>query len=344
MDRLRVVQWTTGKVGKMALRGILDDPRLELVGVFAHSADKVGQDAGAICGRPPCGVLATDDVEALVALAPDAVIYAPFMADLDHVVRLLESGVDVVSTNLLSNLGGVEGEVEKAIAAACERGGSSLYITGINPGWLDLLAVTLTGICPRVEQVTVTESVSVAHYESVETWRAVGMGMAEATPAVIESARGALLSFRDSVVRTAEAMHLKLDEIEFVCEFATARERLDLGWWAIEAGTHAALRGGWDGKVGGRSVIRQRVVWYMTRDLAEGWELDADNYLIDVKGEPDVRLRVAVTTPKSWGHLEHAFCTAMPAVSAVCQVHAARPGILGLTDIGPAVAPAGLWL
>src|SRR4051812_1882151 len=151
MEKLKIVQWTTGKVGKMALRAIFDDPRLELAGVFAHSPDKVGIDAGAICGRPDCGIAATDDVEALVALAPDTVIYTPFMADLDHLARLLESGSDVVSTNLLSNLGGIEGEVRARLDAACARGGSSLYITGINPGWLDTLAATVTSICRRVD-------------------------------------------------------------------------------------------------------------------------------------------------------------------------------------------------
>ena len=112
MQKLKVIQWTTGKVGKMALRAIFDDPRLELAGVYAHSADKVGQDAGAICGRADCGVAATDDVGALVALGADTVIYAPFEADLSHLVRLLESGSDVISTNLLANLGGIEGEVK----------------------------------------------------------------------------------------------------------------------------------------------------------------------------------------------------------------------------------------
>ena len=54
MKKLRVIQWNTGKVGKLATRAILDDPRLQLVGVYAHSPDKVGQDAGALAaGRIP---------------------------------------------------------------------------------------------------------------------------------------------------------------------------------------------------------------------------------------------------------------------------------------------------
>ena len=322
MDKLRVIQWTTGKVGKMALRAILDDPRLELVGVYAHGRDKVGTDAGAICARPDCGVLATDNVDALVALGADTVIYAPFAADLSHLIRLLESGSDVISTNL----GGIEGTVRQQLEQACARGGSSLHITGINPGWLDVLAAAATAICRRVESVSVTESVSVAHYESAETWLAVGMSLSETTPAVLASAREALTSFRDSVVRTAEALRFQLDDVEFVLEYATARERVDLGWFCIEKGTHAALRGGWDGRVGGRTVIRQRVIWCMTKDVDEGWAIDPNNYLVDVAGEPGVELRVSVKVPQQWSNLEHAIVTALPAVSSAFQVKAAPPG------------------
>lgn len=79
------------------------------------------------------GVLATTNIDALIALNADTVFYNPFMADLDHAVRLLESGLDVISTNLFLNVGGIEGETKARLAAACEKGSSSLYVTGINP-------------------------------------------------------------------------------------------------------------------------------------------------------------------------------------------------------------------
>ena len=40
---LRVIQWSTGNAGKKALAGIIRHPELELVGVHAHSKDKVGR-------------------------------------------------------------------------------------------------------------------------------------------------------------------------------------------------------------------------------------------------------------------------------------------------------------
>ena len=34
MEKCRFLQWTTGKVGKLAMRAILDNPRLELADVL----------------------------------------------------------------------------------------------------------------------------------------------------------------------------------------------------------------------------------------------------------------------------------------------------------------------
>ena len=42
---LRVIQWSTGNVGRHALRLIHQHPDLELVGLWVHSADKAGRDA-----------------------------------------------------------------------------------------------------------------------------------------------------------------------------------------------------------------------------------------------------------------------------------------------------------
>ena len=341
--KTRVLQWTTGKVGKMALRAILDDPRLELVGVYAHSKDKIGLDAGGICGRPPCGIRATDAFDTLIALKADSVIYAPYKADLSHIVRLLESGVDIISTNLLTNIGGIRGETGEKIRAACARGNSSLYITGINPGWIDTVAAAATTICRAIDSITVTESVSVAHYESVDTWRGLGLSLSQSSPELLENARARLGSFSDSVFRLADALGYRLDGMEFFIEYATTAKKLDLGWFCMEKGTHAAIRAGWDGVIAQRPVIRNRVVWYMTKDLEQRWDIDQDNYRVDIQGEPGVDLRVRVIPPNSWGNLEHATATATPAVNAIFQVKAAPPGVLGLDGAGLPRAAAGEW-
>ena len=345
MKPLRVIQWTTGKVGKLSTRAILDDPRLELVGLYAYSADKAGVDAGVLCGRPPCGILATSDIDALIALKADTVLYTPFEGNVEHAVRLLEAGMDVVSTNLFLHSGGVQGEVKAQLEAACRRGNSSIYITGVNPGWINSIVVGMTAGCRQVDYVSLVESANCATYESVETWSFLGIGEPGGmTPELMERARAWLILFRDAVERIGGALELTFDDIEFFCEYATAAEKVDLGWLCMEQGTNAALRGGWNGKVGGQIVVNLTVVWYLTKKLTEGWSIDEDQYHLVVKGEPDIDTRIRITAPPHWGNHDWDVLTALPAVNALFEIRAARPGVLGLRDVGLPYAPAGAWL
>lgn len=343
MEKLRVIQWTTGKVGKLALRGILDDPRMDLVGVYAWSPDKDGVDAGTLCGRPPCGVVATSDVDALIALKADTVVYTAFKADLDHVVPLLEAGMDVISTNLFSNLGGIQGEVQERLSAACARGNSSLHITGVNPGWVNSLITAMTAVCRDVESVSYVETCDSSVYESVETWEGLGITHSETTPEVVETARSWMMSAHDAVQRMAQALGYTLDELDFFIEHATASQRVDLGWMCIEQDTNAALRAGWIGKVNGRTVLEKKSYWYLTKHLNEDWVFDDDHYEVLIKGEPDIQCRIRFVPPEGWGNHEWDTMTAMPAVNAAFNVKAARPGILHLSDVGLPTAPAGAW-
>jgi len=346
MDKLRVIQWTTGKVGKLTLRGILDDPRLDLVGVYAWSDAKKGEDAGKLCGRPDTGIAATNDIDALIALGADTVFYTPFEADLDQAIRLLEAGMDVVSTNLFLNVGGIVGEVKDKLAAACAKGNSSLYITGISPGWINSVVTSLTAICRDVDYVGTTESADCSVYESVETWSFLGIGEpgGENHEQLMERARAWLILFRDVVVRIGAALELDYEDIEFFCEYATAAEDVDLGWFKMAKGTNAALRGGWNGKVGGRTVVQMKVIWYLTKKLAEGWDIDDDQYHLEVKGDPNVNVKMRFTPPPHWTNHDWDTMTAMPAVNAAFQIKAAPAGILGLRDVGLPHAPMGVWL
>lgn len=344
MDKLRVIQWNTGKVGKLSLRAILDDPRLELVGVFAHSPDKTGKDAGELCGRPATGITATDDIDALIALGADSVLYTPFEGNVEHAARLLEAGMDVVSTNLFLHSGGVQGEVRERLEAAAQQGGSSLYITGINPGWVNAITAAMTAVCRQVESVTLVESADCSVYESVETWGFLGIGeLGGMTPELMERARSWLILFRDAVLRVGDALGYTFDDIEFFCEYATASQTVDLGWLKMEQGTNAALRGGWNGKVGGKTAINLTVVWYLTKHLAEGWDIDDDQYHLTIVGEPNIDTRIRFTPPAHWKNHDWDTMTAMPAVSALFDIKAARPGVLGLRDVGLPHAPAGVW-
>ncbi len=340
MDKLRIVQWTTGRVGTKALEAVLDDSRLELVGLYAHSRDKAGTDAGVIAGRAPCGIIATQDIGTLIALAPDAVLYTPFIADLDHVEHLLRAGINVVSTNLFLNCGGMAGQTLERIEAACAMGGSSIYITGVNPGWVNSVAASLTAVCRRVDSVSITESTDVSNYASRETWEAMGMGQVEADAAVLATAQGAMVSFRDAALRIAEALHFVPDELDFEIEYARVPERVDLGFMDLPEGSHGALRSAWVGRTEGTERVRVSVAWYLTKNLVEDWRFDDEHYHLRVEGDPAIDCRIEFKAPH-WQDSDWSVLTALPAVNSIGSVVAARPGILGLDDVGLVTTPLG---
>ena len=88
-EPLRVVVWSTGTIGRHAIAGIDAHPALELVGVWVSNPAKDGKDAGELAelGRE-LGIKATTDREALIALAPDAIVHTA-MAD-DRVFECIE--------------------------------------------------------------------------------------------------------------------------------------------------------------------------------------------------------------------------------------------------------------
>jgi hypothetical protein len=125
----RIVQWTTGNVGKSSVQAIAANPNYELVGLFAWSDDKVGRDVGELVAIEPFGVSATNDVNSLLALKPDCVVYNPMWIDVDELVRILSAGVNVVaSASFITghNLGDGRARLEEA----CAKGGATLFGSG----------------------------------------------------------------------------------------------------------------------------------------------------------------------------------------------------------------------
>ena len=171
----RIVQWTTGNVGKKSIHAIAANSLLELVGCYAWSPDKVGRDAGELCGIEPLGVLATDDVDSLIALKPDCVVYNPMFANVDELVRILGAGINVVTTSEFIT-GHRLGAGRDRIVEACELGGSTIFGSGLNPGFMQLFAIITAGISDRVDRVSIVESFDTTIYNSPDTEKIMGFG------------------------------------------------------------------------------------------------------------------------------------------------------------------------
>jgi hypothetical protein len=341
----RVVQWTTGNVGQRSVRAVLSNPQLELVGCYAWGADKVGRDVGDLCGIEPTGITATNDVAALLALEPDCVVYNPKWPDVDELVRILEAGVNVVATAAFIT-GHALGDGRARLIDACERGGSSIFGSGMNPGFANLLGLVSAGICDRVDSISVLESVDSTGYDSPETELVAGFARPiddPELPAMVE--RGTAV-FGDAVRFMAEALGVEIDEVRCESEFAQTTEDLDLGSWLIPAGCVAGIAASWQGRRDGRTIVDLKVRWRKGRTLEPDWTIE-HGYIVEVKGLPSVRTKLEVFPPADF--VARSFrdymvlgmiMTALPAINAIPAVCDARPGIVTYIDL-PLVASRG---
>jgi hypothetical protein len=321
---LRIVQWTTGVVGQPAVRAIVNHPLMELVGCYCHSADKAGTDIGTLCGLPPLGLKATQDIDALLALRPDCVSYMPQFPDVDHMVRILEAGCNIVSTAYFIT-GSQFGERDLArLEAAAAKGRASIYGSGVNPGMANIIALVASAGCARIDKISVLESVDATAYASAGTWEAIGFGRPVDDPAAPALAERAMPSFKEAVAMMASALKIPVEEIRYDVEYAAATEDVDLGYMRIGKGCISGLRCCWSARVGGRAVIELKIAWKLGDKLEPNWPVE-DGWVVEIDGDPSLR---CVYQPRHIGNFDPGLMTAMPAIHAIPAVCAAAPGIV----------------
>jgi hypothetical protein len=326
--RLKVVQWTTGKTGKAAVRGMVGHPVLDLVGCYAHSSEKVGRDVGELCGIEPLGITATDDVEALLALEPDCVSYMAYRPNFDHLERILESGANVVSTMYMMAGFGYGTDQTHRIRDAAIRGGSSLYATGIYPGHAPMVALSASAMCRRIERLSILESLDIKGYANEQMFRAQGFDLDPDDPAAALACESSCGSFKDQIPVLAKALGLAIDEVGFGVEFAVANQDTDFGFMTVQKGRIAGFKGTVSGIKDGVSLIECSFVWKLGDDMAPNWPV-THGYVIEIAGDPGVRCRLEPLE----GHFDGTITTAMPAVNAIPMVCAAPPGIVNQMEL-----------
>src|SRR5690348_5887549 len=247
----KVVAWSTGNVGRHALAGIDARPDLELVGLWVSNPDKVGKDAGQLAGLGrDLGVLATNDIEEILALKPDAVVHSAMaddrlfeaMADLE---RLLRAGINVVSSGpvFLQFPSGPVVEMAEGVKQAAAEGGVSLYVNGIDPGFAnDWLPLSLTSISERIDQVRCSEVLNYNTYDQgMIVFDVMGFGKPmDHVPMLLQP--GILTMAWGSVVhQIAAGLGVVLDDVEEFYERLPATESFDIDSGRIEEGTVAGL-------------------------------------------------------------------------------------------------------
>jgi 2,4-diaminopentanoate dehydrogenase len=337
----RVVQWATGNIGLRSLRAVIDHPELELVGLYVYSDAKAGRDAGELCGSGPTGIRATQDVDEIIALRPDCVLFMGDRADVDVLCRLLESGANVVSTRSeFHRPQNLDPDVRERIESACARGGSSLYSTGSSPGFItEALPFALLSLQRRLDRLLIEEFADMSSRNSPEMiFDLMGFGRdpARFDPRGVEAHGGS--SFAGSLATVADALSVPLDDVVSTAAVATTRQPVEIAAGRIEAGTIAAQRLEVSGMQRGRPLLTFRANWYLTRDVEPAWDLRDTGWHVLVQGDTPLDLDIRFPVPDEEWAATSPGLTAHRPVNAVPYVCAAAPGIRTTPDL-PQIIP-----
>ncbi len=344
----RVIQWCTGVVGKAALRHFIENPVFQLAGVLVTNPEKVGKDAGEIVGLPDTGVLATDDVEKIIALDADCVHYAPLAADLDMICRLLRSGKNVASVGGPFSPQHYPDKFAK-IEAACLEGGVSYHACGIHPGFSgDILPLTLARLMNRIDRIQVYEFIDKVRNPMIYT-EIMGFGR-DPDELLAKPARSpeAPYAFAQSMAMVAESLGKKIERVTTKLEVAKATRDIPYtlgegrsGGGVIRKGTVGGQHYEWTAWADGAPLIIYHFYWSMGADIEPRWDIDS-RYQVVIEGDPPLEARLMAPPGADgirpflglpWTGLLGA--TALP---AVCD---AKPGIVTHLDLG-VVQPRGL--
>jgi hypothetical protein len=340
----RVIQWATGLVGKEAIKGVLAHPELELVGAWVHSPEKVGCDIGELCDLGSLGIHASGSIDEICAIDADAVVYAPVLASTADVIRLLESGKNVVTPVGWIYPGDTPGVA--ALQAACHQGKSTLHGTGINPGGItERFPLMLSALCRNITHVRAEEFSDIRNYPTEIVVREVMLfgknpETAAKSPMVDVLGHG----FMQSIDMVAAGLGWTLDdEKRSTHEMAVATRALNTPVGVIDKGTVAAQRFTWEGTIDGKVVITVRVNWLMGDDaLDPPWKLGEQRFEVAFAAEPPVSCTFHGLHPPVIGEQPEIglIGPAMHCVNAIPYVCAAEPGIKTYLDL-PLIAGRG---
>ncbi|MGW8724505.1 NAD(P)H-dependent amine dehydrogenase family protein [Streptomyces sp. NPDC055808] len=355
---ISTVVWGTGNVGRAAIRAVEAHPALELSAVLVHDPAKVGRDAAQLAGvEGESGVTATDDIAAVLAAGPRAVVYAasgdirPDEA-LADVTRAVRTGAVVVTPALypLYDHRSAPPEFREPVLAAVAEGGGSLFVSGVDPGWgNDVLPLLISGLGSTVDAIRCQEIFDYSTYDQEESVRhLIGMGhpmdyeplmLAPSIPTMVWGGQLRLM---------ARALGVELDDIRETLQ----RRALDATvstrtMGTFEAGTQGAVRFEVRGIVEGEPRI---VIEHITRihpSCAPDWPAPPDGgdgaHRVVIEGRPRIEVSVEATDEGENRSAGGNATAVGRLVNAIDWLAAAEPGLYDALDVPlrPAVGRLG---
>ena len=325
-DKIKVIQYGLGPIGSRTTKYLLERPNIEIIGAIDIAPDKVGKDVAELAGKAAIGVKVSDDADGVMKNSGADIVALTTTSDVvrakGQILGIVRCGLNVVSTcEELAYPWDTQPELSTEIDQAATDAAVSVLGTGVNPGFLmDLLPLSLTAICRKVESVTI-ERIQNAAFRRLPFQKKIGAGLTpEEFQQKIDEGTLRHVGLTESMHMIAAKLGWKLDKTEDIIQPILAEEPVESSAMTIDPGKALGVFQLGRGWMNGQLMI--------TLDFRAGIGQPEPRDRVIIKGDPSIDI-----IP---GGVNGDVATCAIVVNAIPTVVAARPGLRTMADIEPA--------
>jgi hypothetical protein len=338
MEPIRVLQWGLGAMGGGMARLMLEKSGLKLVAAVDGRPDYVGKDLGEVLGvGKQLGVTVTNQPEDVLKKENvDLVVIATTSWTKEQIPdlrKIISAGINCISiAEEMSDPDAQSPELAKEIDELAKKHGVSVLGTGVNPGFvLDLLVVTLSGVCHSVERIEASRVNDLSPYgPTVMRTQGVGTTPEAFAAGVADGSIVGHVGFPESIHMISEVLGLGVDHIEQTREPIISNVYRETPHVKVEAGMVAGCRHigiGYRGEVEVVKLVHPQQI----HPHLEGQ--DTGDY-INIYGKPEIHM---ANKPEIAGGI----ATMGVTVNMIPHVVAATPGMKRMIDLPTPAALMG---
>lgn len=346
----KIVVWGPGRMGSICIWEMAHSAAFKLVGVRAYNPAKHGMDAGELIGIEPLGVRVSTDIDEILALDCDCVVYTAHDEGTYHtdaeILQILAAGKNIVTPLPYQNAHLFRDQTFIAqLEAACAQGQSTFYAGGIDPDLIsNRILLGLTGGCADVTAIKLQENWDCSA-AAPGPLQYIGFGKPPAEAEKITVSKTMAANFTRAIVHTAEkVLGVKYDRVLESHDYIAATADIHTPF-LIKAGTVGRITHrmqGYVDAIGSEPLFTIEYHWLVGDSMLPPGVQPGQYYVGTIEGRPSMKMTLDFCVSHHsdekvfrMGNMEVEpgyIATIIPCVQAIPHVVKAPPGLMPSFD------------
>ncbi len=327
MQEIRVVSWGLGAMGSGMAELITTKKGIKIVGAVDKDPSKIKKDLGELFQNNAIGIKIQSEFDFsktnadLVLLATSSFTKQVYPA----LEKAIKSGLNVITiAEEMAYTKAQNPDLASKIDSLARENNVTVVGTGINPGFLlDLLILTLTGVCLSVDKIEASRVNDLSPFgPTVMQTQGVGSTPEEFSDGLQTGNIVGHIGFQESINMIADTLGWTLDKIIETRAPIISKTDRQTKYIKIKPGMVAGCSHTAVGIVEGKEKIK---LIHPQQICPEKEDIETGDY-INIIGNPDIHLTIKPEIPGGKG-------TQAVAVNSIVSVFKAKAGLLTMKDL-----------